>query len=171
MIEDEETMQLKILSTDIEKVNIKEIDNVESEESDTEEIDKIQISDEVIIIDRKIYDDDYQVNKDADQGTREKESEGKYGTERRKKDSLESDISEPDERDQREKRVLFKRTKTPTKGDENDLVHTDNDEDTNNKESEEKYQREVRKKENLDSDHSETDGRDQIENEALVISK
>ena len=42
---------------------------------------------------------------------------------------------------EREK-VLFKRTKTPTKGDEDDLVHTDNDQDTNNEEPEEKYQRE-----------------------------
>ena len=65
----------------------------------------------------KKYDDDNQVNKDADQGTSEEESEGKYHTERSKKYALESDISEPDERDQREKKVLFKRKKTHTKGD------------------------------------------------------
>ena len=34
-----------------------------------------------------------------------------------------------------------------------------------------KYQREKRKKDNLESDHSETDERDQIENEELVIKK
>ena len=53
IIEDEETVQLQYLSTDIENINIKEIDNVESEKSDTEEIDKIQILNELIMIDRK----------------------------------------------------------------------------------------------------------------------
>ena len=112
-----------------------------------------------------------QVNKDADQGKSEEESEGKYQTERSKKDGLESDISEPDERDQREKNVLFKSTKTPTKGDKDDLVDTDNDQNTNNEESGGKDQREEIKKDNLESDHSETDERDQIENEELVIRK
>ena len=46
-------MQLQNLSTDIEKINRKEIYNVESDKSDTEERDKIQISDEVAMIDRK----------------------------------------------------------------------------------------------------------------------
>ena len=64
-------MQLQNLSTYIEKINRKEIDNVESDKSDTEERDKIQISDEVKIIARKKYDDDDQVNKDAYQGTSE----------------------------------------------------------------------------------------------------
>ena len=35
-IEDEETVQLQNLSTYIEKINRKEIDNVESDKSDTE---------------------------------------------------------------------------------------------------------------------------------------
>ena len=61
--------------------------------------------------------------------------------------------------------------KTPTKEDEDDLVHTDNDQDTNNEWSEGKDQIEERKKDNLESDHSETDERDQIENEELVIRK
>ena len=87
-------------------------------------------------------DDDDQVNKYADQGTSEEESEEKDQTERSKKYALESDISEPDERDPREKKVLFKKTKNPTKGDEDDLVHTDNDKYTNNEEPETKYQRE-----------------------------
>ena len=88
-------------------MNRKEIDNVESEKSDTEERDKIQISDKVIMINRRKKDDDYdQVNKNADQGTSEKESEEKDQTERSKKDALESDISYPDERDQREKYYL-----------------------------------------------------------------
>ena len=52
-IEDEETVQLQNLSTDIEKINRKEINNEESDKSDTEERDKIQISDEVTIIARK----------------------------------------------------------------------------------------------------------------------
>ena len=125
-------MQLQNLSTDIEKINRKEINNVESVKSDTEERDKIQLSDEVTIIARKKYDDDYQVNKDDDQGTSEEESEEKDQTEISKKYALESDISEPDERYQRDKKILFKRMKTPTKGDEDDLVHTDNDQNTNN---------------------------------------
>ena len=59
-------MQLKNLSTDIDKINRKEINNEESDKSDTEERDKIQISDEVTMIaEKKDYDD--QVNKDDDQ--------------------------------------------------------------------------------------------------------
>ena len=54
---------------------------------------------------------------------------------------MESDISEPDEIYQRDNKVLFKSTKTPTKGNEYDLVHTDNDQDTNNEEPEEKDHR------------------------------
>ena len=46
-------MQLQNLSTDIEKINRKEINNEESDKSDTEERDKIQISDEVTMIARK----------------------------------------------------------------------------------------------------------------------
>ena len=65
-------MQLQKLGTDIEKINRKEINNEESEKSDTEERDKIQISDEVTMIARnKRKDDDDQVNKDADQGRSE----------------------------------------------------------------------------------------------------
>ena len=41
------------MSTDIEKINRKEIDNVESYKSDTEERDKIQISDKMLTIDRQ----------------------------------------------------------------------------------------------------------------------
>ena len=46
-------MQLQILSTDIEKINRKEIDDLESDKSDTKEIDRIEIPDGVIMIDRK----------------------------------------------------------------------------------------------------------------------
>ena len=49
-----------------------------------------------------------------------------------KKYYLESDKSEPEERDQRENKVLFKRMKTPTKGYDYDLVDTDTYQDTNN---------------------------------------
>ena len=74
-------MQLQNLGTDIEKINKKEINNEESDKSDTEERDKIQISDEVTMIARKKRnDDDDQVNKDADQGTIEEESEEKDQT-------------------------------------------------------------------------------------------
>ena len=48
-------MQLQNLSTDIEKINRKEINNVELDKLDTEERDEIQISDEVTIIARKKY--------------------------------------------------------------------------------------------------------------------
>ena len=68
-------MQLKNLSTDIEKINRKEINNKESEKPDTEERDGIQISDEVTMIARKKNVDDYQVNKYADQGKSEEEPE------------------------------------------------------------------------------------------------
>ena len=74
-------MQLQTLSTDIEKINRKEINNEESDKYDTKERDKIQISDEVTMIARKKRnDDDDQVNKDSDQGTSEEESEEKYQT-------------------------------------------------------------------------------------------
>ena len=43
-------MQLQNLSTDIEKIDRKEINNEESDKSETEERDKIQISDEVTMI-------------------------------------------------------------------------------------------------------------------------
>ena len=46
-------MQLQNLSTEIEKINRKEIDDLESDKSETEERDKIEISDEVIMIDSK----------------------------------------------------------------------------------------------------------------------
>ena len=46
-------MQLQDTSTDIEKINRKEIINEELDKSDTEERDKIQISDEVTVIARK----------------------------------------------------------------------------------------------------------------------
>ena len=83
-------------------------------------------------------DDDDQVNKDADQITHEEESEGKDKAEISKKDQTESDKSKTDDRYQRENKVLFKSMKTPTKGDKDDLVNTDNDQGTNNEESEEK---------------------------------
>ena len=73
-IEDEETVQLQNLSTDTEKINRKESKNEESDKSNTEERDKIQISDEVTMISRnKRNDDDDKVNKDADQGRSEEE--------------------------------------------------------------------------------------------------
>ena len=53
IIEYEENVQLRNLSTDIEKINRKEINNEETDKSDTEERDKIQISEEVTIIARK----------------------------------------------------------------------------------------------------------------------
>ena len=46
-------MQLQNLGTDIEKMNRKEIDDLESDKSDTEERDKIEILDEETMIDRK----------------------------------------------------------------------------------------------------------------------
>ena len=46
-------MQLQNLSTAIEKINRTESNNEESDKSDTEERDKIQISYEVTIITRK----------------------------------------------------------------------------------------------------------------------
>ena len=53
-------------------------------------------------------DDDDQVDNDTDQGTSEAESEGKYQTEESKKDDLESDESESDERYQRKVRYYLK---------------------------------------------------------------
>ena len=77
-------MQLQNFGTDKEKINRKEINNEESEKSDTEERDRMNILDEVTMIAGKKYGDDDQVNKDAHQGTIEEESEGKDQTEIRK---------------------------------------------------------------------------------------
>ena len=63
-------MQLQKLSIDIKNINRKEINNEESDKSDTKERDKIKISDEVTLIARKKRkDDDDQVNNDANQVT------------------------------------------------------------------------------------------------------
>ena len=129
-------MQLQNLGTDVEKINRKEIDDLESDKSDTEERYKIKISDEMIMIDGKKDDDDDQSNNDTDQGTSDEESKERDQTEKSKKGDLESDISEPDEIDQRDNKVLFKSMKTSTKSDKDDLVDTDNDQDKNNEESE-----------------------------------
>ena len=51
-------MQLQNLSTAIEKINRKGSNNEESEKSDAEERDKIQISDEVTMITRNKRNDD-----------------------------------------------------------------------------------------------------------------
>ena len=69
-------MQLQNLSTAIEKINRKGSNNEESDKSDAEERDKIQISDEVTMIARnkRNYDDD-EVIKYYDQGSSEEESE------------------------------------------------------------------------------------------------
>ena len=53
IIEYWEIMKLQNLSTEIEKINRKEHDDLESDKSETEERDKIEISDEVIMIDSK----------------------------------------------------------------------------------------------------------------------
>ena len=79
-----------------------------------------------MMIYRKKDDDDNQVNKYSDQRTSEEETEEKYNTKRSKEDALESDISEPDERDQRKKKGIFKWMKTPTKEEIDNLVDTDN---------------------------------------------
>ena len=52
-IEDKEIMKLQNLSTEVEKINRKEHNYLESDKSETEEIDKIEISDEMIMIDSK----------------------------------------------------------------------------------------------------------------------
>ena len=84
-------MQLQNLSTEIEKINRKKNDDLESDRPETEERDKIEISDEVIMIDSKKVDDDDLVDNDTDQGTSEEESEKKDQREEIKKDDLESD--------------------------------------------------------------------------------
>ena len=48
-----------------------------------------------------------------------------------------SDILEPGGEYEKDKEGLFKKMKTTTEGDDDNLVHTDNYQDTNNEESEE----------------------------------
>ena len=50
----------------MEKINRKEIDDLVLDKSENKERDNIEITDEVIMIVRKKYDDDDQVNKDTD---------------------------------------------------------------------------------------------------------
>ena len=142
-------MQLQNLITDIEKINRKEIDRVKSDKPDTEKRERIQISDEVIMIDRikgwwwiKIPIKE-QVNKNH-----RKKSDRK----KQKRCFRIRYIRTLWKRSDREK-VLFKKTENPTKGYEDYPFHTDNIQDTSNEESEERYQREERKKYHLESNH------------------
>ena len=80
----------------------------------------------------KRNDDDDQVNKDDDQGKSEEEPEEKDQTETSKKYTLESDILVPAGKYEKDKEELFKKTKTTTEVNEDDLVSSDNDQDTNN---------------------------------------
>ena len=57
----------------------------------------------------------------------------------------------------------------PPKGDDDDLVDTDTDRETNNEESEEIYRIEESKKYHLESDRSETNERDQRKHPELLI--
>ena len=92
-------MQLKNLSTAIEKINIKEKNNEESDKSNTEERDNREISDEVTMIARNRKNDyDDNVNNDTVQGRSEVESEETYQTKISIKDALESDILEHGEK-------------------------------------------------------------------------
>ena len=85
------------------------------------------------------WDDDVIVDTDTDQGANNEESEGKHQREESKKDYLESDQRETDEWYHRENIELVIRKETPPKGDDNDLVDTDTDRETNNEEPEEIY--------------------------------
>ena len=110
-------------------INRKQINNEKSDESDTEERYKIQISDEATMISGdKINDDDYQVNKDSDQGKSKEEPEEKDQTEISKNIyALESNILEHSEKYEKDKEDLLIKTKKTTEGDEYDLFHTYND--------------------------------------------
>ena len=68
------------MGTDIENINRKEISDLKSDKSDTEKIDNIEISDEVIMIDRKKVFDHDQVNNDTGKVSSEEEPEGKDQT-------------------------------------------------------------------------------------------
>ena len=74
IIEDKEIMNLKILSKEIEKINRKEQDGLKSDKSETDERDKIEISDVLIGIDSKNkVDNDDLVDNDTDQESSEEE--------------------------------------------------------------------------------------------------
>ena len=60
---------------------------------------------------------------------------------------------EPGGKYEKGKDELFKQTKTTTEGDEDYLIHTDNDQHPNNEESKDRDQREERTKYNLELDH------------------
>ena len=68
-----------------------------------------------------------------------------------KENNLEWDKSETDERDKRENQELFKRIDSKKKGDDNDLVDTDIDWETNDEEYEEMYRIEESKETILES--------------------
>ena len=84
-------------------------------------------------------------------------SEEIYQINRKEQDGLESDKSETDERDQIEIPGLIKRIDSPKKKDDDDLVDTDIDRETNDEESEETYQIQKNKEDNFESDKSETE--------------
>ena len=58
-----------------------------------------------------------------------------------------------------------------TEEDDDDLIYTDNDQDTNNEESEGKDQRKERTKDILELGHSEENKRDELECEEFILSR
>ena len=95
------------------------------------------------------------VNNDVVQGRSEVESEEKYQTKISKKDTLSSDILYHGEESEKNKEKLVNKKTIITENDDDDLIHSDNDQDTNNEESEGKYQRIERTKDILELGPSE----------------
>ena len=80
----------------------------------------------------KTNDDDDNVNNDVVQGRSEVELEEKDQTKVSKKDALASDTLDHGEESEKNKERLVKKKRIITDNYDDDLIHSDNDQDTNN---------------------------------------
>ena len=119
----------------------------------------------------KSNDGDDNVNNDVVQGRSKVESEEKYQTKINKIDALASDILDHGEESEKNDEKMVNKKTTITENYDNDLIHSDIDQDTSNEELEEKYQRIERTKYILELVHSEENERDELESEELILSK
>ena len=116
-------------------------------------------------------DGDDNVNIDVVQGRSEVESEAKDQTKMSKKYALASDTLDNGEESE-EKKVNFFNTKIIiTENDDDYLIQSDNDQDTNNEKYEEKCLRIERTINILELGHSEENKREELESKELILSR
>ena len=116
-------------------------------------------------------DGDDNVNIGVVQGRSEVEPEEKYQMNISKKYALASDTLDHGEESEVKKENNCNTKVIITENDDDDLIQSDNDHDTNNAELEEKDLRIERTKNIPELGHLEENKRDELESEALILSK